>query len=55
MEAAIREGVVYRSDELAAESKEEIAGRCRKRGSDGRRCSWKRLLAVATERLEPAN
>lgn len=45
VEATVREGVVYRPEELAVESEEEITRRCRTRGPDAMRFSWKRLLA----------
>jgi dihydroorotase len=49
VEATVREGVVYRPEELAVESEEEITRRCRKRGPDAMRFSWKRMRADAAE------
>lgn len=45
VEATVRGGVVYRPEELEAESEEEITRRCRLRGPEGLKHSWKAQLA----------
>ena len=46
VEATVRAGVVYEPDTLAVETEEEITRRCRLRGPEGTRFSWKAMLAA---------
>jgi dihydroorotase len=41
VEATVRSGVVYRPEELEVETEEEITRRCRLRGPDGLKLSWR--------------
>jgi dihydroorotase len=51
VEATVREGVVYRPEALEPESEEEITRRCRLRGAEAMRFSWKaQLEALSRER-----
>ena len=52
VEATVRAGVVYRPEELAVETEEEITRRCRLRGPDGQKLSWRSQLRQAG--IEPA-
>jgi dihydroorotase len=46
VEATVKDGVVYHPDALATETEEEITRRCRLRGPEGTRFSWKAMLAA---------
>lgn len=46
VEATVRAGQVHRPEELQVETEEEITRRCRLRGPDGTRFSWKALRAA---------
>src|SRR5207302_1165244 len=45
VEATVRGGVVYRPEELEAETEEEISRRCRRRGPDALSAAWRANLA----------
>jgi dihydroorotase len=49
VDATVRAGVVYRPESLETETEEEITRRCRLRGPEGTRFSWKAMRAARTE------
>jgi predicted amidohydrolase len=49
MEATVRDGTIYRPDELEVETEEEITRRCRLRGPGALKHSWRALLHGGTQ------